>query len=61
MAYLHINSWAGHSKHEVEIVGETPKRYRVKLLSDCPLAGRNRQGKAGEVVLVPKYAVTKAN
>ena len=57
-ARLHIDSFAGRRKVEVEIVGETPKRYRVRLLADCKLPGRNRKGKTGDVVLVPASAVT---
>lgn len=58
MHYLHINSWAGHSKHPVEIVKETPKRYLIRILEDgTPLAGRGKSGKKGDEVYVPKYAV----
>lgn len=56
--YLCMDGWAGFHKEPVEIVGETPKRYRVRLLADCRLPGRLRFGKKGDVVLVPKYAVT---
>lgn len=55
--YYVLNGWAGTTKHSIEIVGETPKKYRCKLLQDAPLAGRNRWGKAGDVVLIPKTAV----
>lgn len=55
-AYLLLDSWAGREKHEVEIVGETAKRYRIRLLSDVRLPSK-RDGKAGDVVLVPKYAI----
>ena len=51
-AYLHLDSWAGHTKHEVELVRRTPKRFRVKLLVDC------LKGKRGTVLNVPKSAVT---
>lgn len=56
--WLCMDGWAGRTKEPVKIVGETPKRYRVELLKDCRLPGRNKSGKAGEIVLVPKYAVT---
>lgn len=56
--YYNLDGWAGRSRHPVEIVGETPKRYRCKLIEDGPLAGRNRWGKAGQIVLIPKTAVT---
>lgn len=42
----------------VEIVSETPKRYRVKLLDNGRLPGRCRYGNTGDVILVPKSAVT---
>jgi hypothetical protein len=55
-AYLRLNSWAGTERIPIEIVGETSKRYRVKLLEAARLPG-NKQHAAGAVVLVPKYAV----
>jgi len=58
-AFLHTNSWAGHGKTPVEIIKETPKRFRVKLLEDTTLPGRNRSGKAGQEILVPKYAISQ--
>jgi hypothetical protein len=57
--WLCITGWWGDHKEPVELIGETPKRYRVRLLADCRLPGRNRQGKVGDVVLVPRYAVTE--
>jgi len=54
---LCLDGWAGRVEVPVTIIGETPKRYRVRLGRDCRLPSR-REGKAGEVVLVPKYAVT---
>jgi hypothetical protein len=56
--YICMDGWAGFHKEPVEIVGETPKKYRVKLLKDCRLPGRWREGKAGQIILVPKYVVT---
>jgi len=55
-AVLVLDSWAGRERIPVEIVGETPKRYRVKLLAACLLPSRRRV-EAGAVVLVPRYAV----
>jgi hypothetical protein len=54
--YLRLDGWAGRERIPVEIVGETPKRYRVKLLEAARLPG-NRPHDAGDVVLVPRYAV----
>lgn len=55
-AYLVLDSWAGRERIPVEIVGETPKRYRIKLLADALLPSR-RHCKAGDIVLVPHFAV----
>ena len=55
-AYLVLDSWAGRERIPVEIVGETPKKYRVKLLADALLPSR-RHCSAGDVVLVPRSAV----
>lgn len=57
-AFLCMDDWSGFHKEPVEIIGETPKRYRVKLLSNCKLPGRNRSGNIGDVILVPKHAVS---
>lgn len=58
IGYLHTNSWAGRTKHKVELVKVTPKKYKIKLLEPARLPGRNRQGQTGDVVTVPQYAVT---
>lgn len=52
-AYLHYESWAGHSKIPVEIIRETLRRFKVRLLKDC------MKGKAGRELYVPKYAVSR--
>jgi hypothetical protein len=52
IATLHLNSWAGHSTSNVEILKETPKRFKIKLLKDC------LKGKSGKILYVPKYAVS---
>lgn len=36
-AYLCLNTWAGLREYPVEIIKETPKRYRVRLLGKTPL------------------------
>lgn len=53
---LLIDSWAGRSRHPVEIISETPKRYKVKLLTEVLLPSK-RSGSPGDVVLVPKFSV----
>ena len=45
-------SWAGITSSRVEVLAETPKRYRVRWLEAG--VGRHR----GYVSLVPKYALT---
>lgn len=56
IAHLALETWAGLRLRPIEVIGETPKRYRVRLLEDTTLpSGRYRL--AGEVVLVPKQAV----
>ncbi|MBL8605196.1 MAG: hypothetical protein JNK72_24915 [Myxococcales bacterium] len=39
------------------IVGETPKRYRIRALTRTRLGGRDRWLEAGEEALVPRAAV----
>ena len=56
MAVLVLDGWAGRERIPCEVVGETPKRYRIKLQRDALLPGR-RRCQAGDVVFVPKYAV----
>lgn len=56
MAKLIMDDWAGRHAISCEVIGETPKRYRIKLQQDALLPSR-RHCKAGDVVLVPKYAV----
>lgn len=53
---LCLDGWAGRREIPVTITGETPKYYRVILGRDCALPSR-RWGKAGDLVLIPKYAV----
>jgi len=35
-----LQSWAGHSEHPVEIIGETRTKYRVRALESFKLPGR---------------------
>ncbi len=58
MAELCFNDWAGVRRVPVEIVGETPKKLRVRLLAATRLPGR-RLGQVGAIVLVPKTAVRR--
>lgn len=54
--YLALQGWGGLLLYPVEILGETPKRYRVRLCDDARLPG-GRKKKKGDVVLVPKTAI----
>lgn len=54
---VRVQSWAGVHLVSVEIIGETPKRYRVRILSDARWPGRRNSVKAGDVKLVPKNHV----
>ena len=56
-AVLCLNGWEGRTETPVEIVGETPKRYRIRANKRIKLAGRNRWLEIGQTALVPKYAV----
>ena len=55
-AWVHLDSWAGRTKHPVEILGECRRRgkehYKVRLLEQ---AFRHH---AGKVLYPPKWAVT---
>ena len=55
---LHTQSWAGRSETPVMVVGETPKKYRIRAITDTRLGGRGRVCVAGETALVPKHSVT---
>ncbi len=57
---VRIQSWAGVRTVPVEIIGETPKCYRVRVLAEASRwPGRNRFVEKGDVRLVPKHYVQK--
>lgn len=56
-AVLCLGGWHGCTEHDVLVVGETSKRYRIEAIRKLPMAGRNRVLAPGERALVPKYAV----
>ena len=45
-AYVVVVSWAGRRRVDVEVVGRTPKRLRIRFLEDC------LKGQRGDVRLV---------
>ena len=53
-----LDTWAGRRYYAVEVIGETPKKVRVRILTQggVMLPGR-RYIHCGEEVLVPKNAV----
>lgn len=55
---LVLDTWAGRRYYAVEIVGETPKKARIRILTPggVMLPGR-RYVNCGETVLVPKHAI----
>ncbi|MCZ2397873.1 MAG: hypothetical protein LC100_15195 [Chitinophagales bacterium] len=55
---LVLDTWAGRRYYAVQVVGETPKKTRVRILTQggVMLPGR-RYADCGETVLVPKHAV----
>lgn len=53
-----LDTWAGRRYYAVEVVGETPKKARVRILTPggVMLPGR-RHVQYGEIALVPKHAI----
>lgn len=56
--FIQLDGWAGRSESAVDVIGETPKRYRIRAINRTKLAGRSRWLDVGQVTLVPKRAVT---
>lgn len=57
---LGLDGWSGRNWTKVEIVGETPKRYRIRALQDMRLAAY-RFLLNGQEALVPKTAIRNIN
>jgi hypothetical protein len=57
-ATITLNGWQGLTTQEVEVVGSTPQRYRIRAITRTRLAGRQRYLEAGQTVLVPRKVVT---
>ncbi len=51
--YVRVRSWAGHRDVDVEILGRTPKRVRVRFLEDTV------RRKRGDVALVDASVVQR--
>jgi len=56
-AVLVTNSYAGRVETPVKVVCETPKKVRIRAVTETKIGGRNRWLAPGEVALVPKSAV----
>lgn len=54
--YLLMDGWAGRTEQAVMVIGETPKKFRIKAVMRTKLGGA-RWIYTGETALVPKHAV----
>lgn len=56
---LVLNTWAGRRYYAVDVIGETPKKARIRILTHggVMLPGRRYVG-FNEITLVPKSAIT---
>lgn len=55
-AYLCIDGYAGRQEQACIVIGETPKKYRIRAVMRTKLGGA-RWLYVGETALVPKTAV----
>ncbi len=53
-----LDTWAGRRYYAVEVLGETPKKARIRVLTpgDVMLPNR-RYVQCGEIALVPMHAI----
>lgn len=54
---LCLDGWSGRVEQPVAVIGETPKRYRIRAITRTRLAGLYRWLKPGDTALVPKNAI----
>jgi len=55
---LVLDTWAGRRYYAVELVSETPKKARVRVLTPGGIMLPNRRYvQFGEIALVPKHAI----
>lgn len=52
---LMLTGYGGDTEQAVEVVGQTPKRFRIRAITRTKLPGRLLE--PGQCVLVPRYAV----
>jgi len=57
-AVLRLDGWSGpHESQPVDVVDETPTRYRIRAITETRLAGRYRFLEPGKTALVPRRVV----
>lgn len=54
---LVTEGWEGRTCTKVEVVGQTPKRLRIRAIEHTKLAGPSRWLEIGETAMVPTHAV----
>lgn len=53
-----LDTWAGRRYYAVEVVGETPKKARIRVLApDGVMLPNRRYVQCGDIALVPKHAI----
>lgn len=50
--------WFGQIGTPCTVIGETKTRFRVRLIQVCKLPGRDKRGTPGQILLMPKDAIT---
>lgn len=55
LAELHTDGWAGRRVQIVNVIGETPKRFRI--IAGDPIRLPRRELRIGEEALVPKRSI----
>ena len=58
-ALLCTQGFEGYRETEVEVIGETAQKFRIKALIGTKLGGRSRWLNKGETALVPKRAIKR--
>lgn len=53
--YLAMDGWAGRHDYAVLVIGETPRKFRIRAVIETKL--RRRWLSVGEEALVPKSSV----
>ena len=59
--WLCLDGFAGRSETEVQVVGVTATRYRIKAVVRTRLPGRQRWLEQGQVALVPRAAIRRVH